>query len=105
MYLDVKVRLSNKFWARHLADTVLMWLKCNSTPPFGVDSRLPAVVIATPMTLQAGYAASRISSKLKGSTKQFGWLQAPATNLGFTGRAQAPGLFLLSQHFNGSLFA
>src|SRR6266849_5703209 len=77
MYLDVKVRLSNKFWARHLADTVLMWLKCNSTPLFGVDSRLPAVVIATPMTLQAGYAASRISSKLKGSTKQFGWLQAP----------------------------
>ena len=27
------------------------------------------------MTLYAGYAASRISSKLKGSTKQFGWLQ------------------------------
>ena len=33
------------------------------------------------MTLQAGYAASPISSNLKGSTKQFGWLQAPATNL------------------------
>jgi hypothetical protein len=32
-----------------------------------------------PMTLHAGYAASRISSKLNGSTKQFGWLQAPAT--------------------------
>jgi hypothetical protein len=32
------------------------------------------------MTLHAGYAESRISSKLKGSTKQFGWLQAPATN-------------------------
>jgi hypothetical protein len=32
------------------------------------------------MTLHAGYAASRISSRLKGSTKQFGWLQAPATN-------------------------
>jgi hypothetical protein len=31
------------------------------------------------MTLHAGYAASRISSKLNGSTKQFGWLQAPAT--------------------------
>jgi len=28
----------------------------------------------------AAYAASRISSTLKGSTKQFGWLQAPATN-------------------------
>jgi hypothetical protein len=27
----------------------------------------------------AAYAASRISSTLKGSTKQFGWLQAPAT--------------------------
>jgi hypothetical protein len=34
----VKVRLSNKFWARHLMDTVAMWLKCNRTPPFGVDS-------------------------------------------------------------------
>ena len=31
------------------------------------------------MTLHAGYAASRISSNLKGSTKQFGWLQALAT--------------------------
>src|ERR1700730_3037261 len=29
-----------------------------------------------PMTLSAGYAASRISSNLKGSTKQSGWLQA-----------------------------
>jgi len=28
-----------------------------------------------------GYAASRISSNLKGSTKQFGWLQAAATKL------------------------
>jgi hypothetical protein len=26
------------------------------------------------------YAASRISSTLRDSTKQFGWLQAPATN-------------------------
>jgi hypothetical protein len=39
MYLDVKVRLSNTFWARHLVDTVAMWLKCNSTPPFRVDDR------------------------------------------------------------------
>jgi hypothetical protein len=31
------------------------------------------------MTLHAGYAATRISSNLNGSTKQFGWLQAPAT--------------------------
>jgi hypothetical protein len=37
------------------------------------------------MTLHAGYAVSRISSRLKGSTKQFGWLQAPATN-----RARTP---------------
>jgi hypothetical protein len=39
----------------------------------------------------AAYAASRISSTLKGSTKQFGWLQAAATNSGFTsfGRSQA----------------
>src|SRR3984885_9434987 len=37
-----------------------------------------------PMTFdlaRAGYAASRISSTLKGSTKQFGWLQAPATKI------------------------
>jgi hypothetical protein len=34
----------------------------------------------TLMTVHAAYAASRISSNLKGSTKQFGWLQAPATN-------------------------
>jgi hypothetical protein len=32
-----------------------------------------------PMTFHASYAASRISSNLKGSTKQFGWLQASAT--------------------------
>jgi hypothetical protein len=30
------------------------------------------------MTSHAAYAASRISSNLKGSTKQFGWLQASA---------------------------
>jgi hypothetical protein len=29
----------------------------------------------------AAYAASRISSTLKGSTKQFGWLQAAATKV------------------------
>jgi hypothetical protein len=33
------------------------------------------------MTLHPGYAATWISSNLNGSTKQFGWLQAPATNL------------------------
>jgi hypothetical protein len=38
MYLDVKVRLSNKFWARHFVDTVAIWLKCNGTPPFQMDS-------------------------------------------------------------------
>src|ERR1700730_15729171 len=32
-----------------------------------------------PMTLHPGYAATRISSNLNGSTKQFGWLQASAT--------------------------
>jgi hypothetical protein len=31
----------------------------------------------------AAYAASRISSTLKGSTKQFGWLQAAATEDSF----------------------
>jgi hypothetical protein len=29
-----------------------------------------------PMALHPGYAATRISSNLNGSTKQFGWLQA-----------------------------
>jgi hypothetical protein len=42
------------------------------------------------LTLQAGYAASRISSNLKGSTKQFGWLQAPATKRFKRLRATAP---------------
>ena len=32
------------------------------------------------LTSHAAYAASRISSNLRASTKQFGWLQAPATN-------------------------
>jgi len=32
-----------------------------------------------PMTFHPGYAATRISSNLNGSTKQFGWLQAIAT--------------------------
>ena len=36
-----------------------------------------------------GYAASRISSNLKGSTKQFGWLQAPATKISFLLAASA----------------
>jgi hypothetical protein len=39
MSLDVKVRLSNKSWARHPVDAVGMWLKCSSTPPFRVGSR------------------------------------------------------------------
>ena len=30
------------------------------------------------------YAASRVSSKLKGKTNKFGWLQAPATKSLFT---------------------
>jgi hypothetical protein len=33
------------------------------------------------VTLHAGYAASRISFNLKGCNKQFGWLQASATNV------------------------
>ena len=47
-----------------------------------LDGRLPGRD-RQPMTLHAGYAASRISSKLRGSTKQFGRLQAPATKLSF----------------------
>jgi hypothetical protein len=34
------------------------------------------------MTMHAGYIASRISSNLKGSTKQFGSLQAVTTKIG-----------------------
>ncbi len=37
----------------------------------------------------AAYAASRISSTLKGSTKQFGWLQAPATKISFLSATSA----------------
>jgi hypothetical protein len=33
------------------------------------------------LTARAAYAASRISSNLKGTTKQFGWLQASATKV------------------------
>ena len=39
----------------------------------------PTKAIGT-LTFHAGYATSRISSILNGRTKQFGWLQAPATN-------------------------
>src|SRR6266704_768405 len=44
MYLDVKTRLSNKFWACHLVDSVAMWLKCNRTPPFRVVVDNPEVI-------------------------------------------------------------
>ena len=39
--------------------------------------------------LHAGHAASRISSTLKGSTKQFGWLQAHATKISFLSTTSA----------------
>jgi hypothetical protein len=32
-----------------------------------------------PLTLHGAYAAGRISSNLKGSTRQFAWLQVPTT--------------------------
>jgi hypothetical protein len=35
-----------------------------------------AIANLLPLTARAAYAASRISSNLKGTTKQFGWLQA-----------------------------
>jgi hypothetical protein len=38
-----------------------------------------AIAKRWPLTSQAAYDASRISCNLKGSTKQFGWLQASAT--------------------------
>jgi hypothetical protein len=38
----------------------------------------PTEAIGT-LTFHPGYATSRISSILNGRTKQFGWLQAPAT--------------------------
>src|SRR5882724_4749834 len=40
------------------------------------SNRQPITLIA-----RAAYAASRISSTLKGTTKQFGWLQASATKV------------------------
>jgi hypothetical protein len=48
-----------------------------------------AIADLYPMTSHVVYAASRISSNLKGSTKQFGWLQAPATNISFLSRTSA----------------
>jgi hypothetical protein len=63
MYLDVKVKLSNKFWARYLVDTVAMRLKCNSTPPFRVDSRQPL-----PYRIMEGLLVIRAESgTMKGS--------------------------------------
>ena len=61
-------------------------VKCG---PTGISNRAvgrmvgypEAIADLYPMTSHVVYAASRISSNLKGSTKQFGWLQAPATNL------------------------
>ena len=46
MYLDVTVRLSNKFWARHFADTVALWFKCNSRHPFRWMAGKPEVISA-----------------------------------------------------------
>jgi hypothetical protein len=46
----------------------------------------------------AAYAASRTSSTLKGSTKQFGWLQASATkasSLSITSANPAPSKFVI----------
>jgi len=40
-----------------------------------------AIANLLPLIARAAYTASRISSNLKGTTKQFRWLQAPATNL------------------------
>jgi hypothetical protein len=44
------------------------------TPHAKAACRTPGIA----ETSQAAYAANRISSNLKGRTKQFGWLQAPA---------------------------
>jgi hypothetical protein len=44
----------------------------------------------------AAYAASRISSTLNGSTKQFGWLQAPATMGAARLNLKAPFLVLVT---------
>jgi hypothetical protein len=35
MYLGVKMRLSNKFWARHLVDAVAVQVQQNTTFPGG----------------------------------------------------------------------
>ena len=47
MYLDVQARLPNNFWARHLVDTVAMWLKCNST-------HLPGWIVGDSEVIQLG---------------------------------------------------
>src|SRR6266403_5014199 len=40
-----------------------------------------AIANLLPLIARAAYAASRIGSNLKGTTKQFGWLQASAINV------------------------
>ena len=45
----------------------------------GLSGDAEAIASLLPATAHVVYAANRISSNLRGSTKQFGWLQAPAT--------------------------
>ena len=42
-----------------------------------------AIANLLPLTARAAYAASRISSNLKGTTKQFGWLHPPQPQTSF----------------------
>src|SRR6202049_1382048 len=62
-----------------------MLLASEANPAFGLlDSRWIVGNRSEPGTSRnaaCGYAARRISSNLKGSTKQFGWLQASATKV------------------------
>jgi hypothetical protein len=51
---------------------------CTITPEWSATRKQSATC-----DLLGVYAASRISSNLKGSTKQFGWLQAAATEDSF----------------------
>ena len=64
-----------------------MLLASEANPAFGLlDSRWIVGNRSEPGTSRnaaCGYAARRISSNLKGSTKQFGWLQASATKISF----------------------
>ena len=56
------------------------WFLTNSVVLAGLTNFGGSTTGNRPPITFAPYAAGRINSNLKASSKQFGWLQAPATN-------------------------